>query len=237
MDYRFFLINERTGERVEIDEPVKFDGFKPKFKRDDKAHGVTWEYAEQQLDFYGRDGRMIKDEYERYGIDARVVFLVECACGGEWEEFYRGMIDYVFYSVTEGVSFFVSVSVAQIYTQMTLNNRATTKVDLDSLTTFDGSAMERYANLGRQLEVPGKKILLRNKAALTEAEAEDISKRSVDTFGSFPIPFGNKEVLSEIDGFTPLSLFVEGDVLAHIAGLPSTPKIFFSTISILTEDC
>jgi hypothetical protein len=48
---RFFLINERTGKQTEIDEPVKFDGFKPVFRRDKKTHGVCFEFAEQELQY------------------------------------------------------------------------------------------------------------------------------------------------------------------------------------------
>ena len=204
--YRFFLINERTGEQVEIDEPVKFDGFKPKFKRDKKAHGVTWEYAEQQLDFYGRDGRMIKDEYERYGIDARVVFLVECACGGEWEEFYRGMINFVLYSAKEGANCFVSVGVAQTSIQMTLNNRAVTKVDLNSLMTFDGSHMQKYTNLGKHLNIPAKTVRMTNRAVTLSDHVFEIGSKTDNAW--YKLSFG-QTVESGLDKFDNESSFRE----------------------------
>ena len=186
MEYRFFLFNERTG-RLEIDEPVKFDGFKPVFKRDAKAHGVTWEFAEQELDFYGRDGRIIKDEYDLYGVDGSIEFIVECNCGGAWQEFYKGTLDFARFSVKEGVTFAVSVGVAQLSTQMTLKSRMEMKVDVESLKTLDGLGMPAYGNLGKELMIPSKTVQVTNKTLTGDDISISYTQSTVYIFHKLPL--------------------------------------------------
>ena len=206
MEYRFFLINERNGVQIEIDEPVKFDGFKPLFKRDPKCHGVTWEFAEQKLEFYGKSGLMIKEEYEQYGINASIKFVVEINCGGDWQEFYSGMLDFALYEDTSGAKFFVSITVAQTSVLTTLNSRFGTKVDLESLASFDGSEMTKYENLGREIKIPSKTRREVNRAEMLSDSVFYPGARNNDTW--FKVPFG-QVTSNDFDKFDTESMFRE----------------------------
>ena len=205
MDFRFYLINERTGEKIEIDEPVGFDGFKPVLRRDKKAHGITFEFAEQELGFYDNACGMVVEEYEQHGVDASLRFLVECNCGGAWQEFYSGMLDYARYSVKDGESFFANVGIAQLSTLMTFRNRMETKVWLNDNKTLDGQTVTAYTNLGKEILIPSKAVIATNRAMLKE----DTSwQDSVRTLRYVLLPFGDI-VNREIPQFESESRFTD----------------------------
>jgi uncharacterized protein (TIGR02145 family) len=205
MDFRFYLINERTGVQLEIEEPVNFDNFKPVLRRDAKFHGVNFEFAEQNLGFYGKAYKFVTEEYKVYGVDGILIFLVEYNCNGGWLEFYKGSLDYKRYEEVIGDYCIVNVGIAQLGVPMTLKNRMETKVDLSTTTGMEGASLPAYANLGKEISVPSKTVLLNNSAKKDDTSAV-ISLTHDNTL--FSIPFGNI-ILNEINDFNPDNDFYE----------------------------
>lgn len=210
MDFRFYIIDERTNEQFEIDEPIGFDGFKPRLQRDDKSHGMTFEVAEQELTFDSDSYQEIIDQYAQYGVDASLTLLIEINCGDEWQEFYRGMLDFATYTTETGDQCIAKLNVGQTGVQMVFKSRIETKVDLESPTSLDGSVMPVYGNLGFQLEIPSKSVLLTDKANMYEDDVHDDLANNPDT-NTMKIPFGNI-IYQEIDSFDvqPIVTFLGG---------------------------
>jgi hypothetical protein len=206
MDFRFYLINERTGTQTEIEEPVGFDNFKPILRRGE-MHGVDFEFAEQTLGFYGNAYRLVTEEYSINGVDGVLVFLVEYHCGGAWQEFYRGSLDYVRYEEVRGEHCIVNVGVAQLGVPMTLKNRMDAKVYLNTTSGFDGAVLPKYINLGREIMIPGRGILVENVAKMDSEDSFSYVQSGGGTGYNiinhlYTIPFGVSE-LDQIKTFSP----------------------------------
>ena len=166
MNFKFSLTNLRTEETIYISEPVGFDGLNPVFKREDSSHGLYFEFSEQVLSFEGKGREMILSEYDQYGINAKIKFIVELKCNDTWEEFYSGNLEFTTLTIENGNSCFANINVGQQGVQMTFKNRMDTKVDLESLETFDNCVLEKYLNLGKEIEIPAKTINVINKAIM-----------------------------------------------------------------------
>jgi ferredoxin len=203
MDFRFYLINESTGVQTEIEEPVNFDSFKPILRRDKKFHGVNFEFSEQPLGFYGKAYKLVTDTYNVFGIDGVLIFLVEYNCNGEWQEFYKGTLDYAQYEEVTGDGCMVNVGIAQLGVPMTLKNRMETKVDLDTLSGFEGAELPAYSNLGKTMSIPSKTVLLENSARGNVETSIDFGDGKI-----YKIPFGGN-VHIEIPDFDSEQSFRE----------------------------
>jgi hypothetical protein len=206
LEFRFHLINNRTSEQFEIDEPIGTDGLKPRLKRDAKTHGLTFEFSEQELSFESRAREMISDEYEQYGVDADITFLIEINCNNEWSEFYSGKLDFTTYEKVDGAECFAKLNIGQTGVQMVFKSRQETKVDLESLKTLDGSDMTAYPSLGRRLSIPSKSVLLTNRSAIKEEYKISPLRAPSGNRDAYKMPFGEAE-FSEIEEFSPISVF------------------------------
>jgi hypothetical protein len=207
MDFRFYLINESTGVQTEIEEPVNFDSFKPILRRDSKFHGVNFEFSEQPLGFYGKAYKLVTDVYNAFGIDGVLIFLVEYNCNGEWREFYKGTLDYAQYEEVTGDGCIVNVGIAQLGVPMTLKNRMETKVDLDTLSGFEGATLPAYSNLGKTMSIPSKGILLMDTANVKERIDYSGTNQNSNTtdinFYVYKVPFGDILGNVEFGTFNP----------------------------------
>jgi ferredoxin len=203
MDFKFYLINESSGVQTEIEEPVGFDNFKPILRRDSKFHGVNFEFSEQNLGFYGKAYKLVTDVYNTFGIDGVLIFLVEYNCNGAWQEFYRGALDYKRYEEVKGDGCIVNVGIAQLGVPMTLKNRMETKVDLDTLSGFEGATLPAYSNLGKTMSIPSKGILLMNSEKLErnvsseQTNGSSFSGNKKYEYHIYKVPFG--KATSEFD--------------------------------------
>ncbi len=200
MDFRFFLI-DKNDVQTEIEEPVGFDNFKPVINRTDN-HGMGIEFAEQELGFYKNAYKLVTDEYAINGIEGYYVLLIEYLCGGEWQEFYKGNLDYGRYEEVKGDYCIVNIGIAQLGVEMTFKNRREVKIDLDSPMSLDGVALPEYNNLGRMITVPSKSIKLINKASV------DGLGNKIDIAGNkkYKMPFGSM-ALTQISDFSSEELF------------------------------
>ena len=150
--YKFFLTYD--GIKTEIEkEPIGWDSFETVLKRS-ASHGISAEYSELDLKFYDRASiNILRQAYEA-DIDSIVTFSVE---NDQMKE-YSGQVDFGEYKDGFEKYCFIQVKVSEIGVQATFNNRIEQKVDIDSLTAFDGSELAEYDNLNKEITLPAKEI-------------------------------------------------------------------------------
>lgn len=205
MDYRFHLND------LEIEEPTGWIDFEQSIKRDEKAHGMQFEASTGPLGFYGAAAEYLADQKETYGISASVTFLAEVACNTEYEEAYRGRLNFGKYSRSCGIDCRVEIPVEEESCQVVFKSRFDQKVDLDSLTAFDGiTVLPDYLNMGQEIEIPAKTLLLEDEANLTQQVVEELTASpewhtttSPDTIQATLLPALNNIVSSSLGTFNP----------------------------------
>lgn len=193
--YKYYLLY--NGIKSEIDrEPIGWDGFEITIGRNEKSHGIGIEYADLELKFYDNIPIGILKSAYTDDIDSQVFFIVEY----EDIEEYRGAIDFKTYSEGYDNYHYVEVKIGDIGVETTFFNRQDQKVNIDSLTAFDGATLPGYPNLKKNITLPAKDILFTSSMERTNMSTYSIHKSpSVDTkVKLFSIPFGT-EVFNEID--------------------------------------
>ena len=211
MDFRFALINIRTFEEIMIPEPIGFDGISIMAKRDEKMHGMTFDFVEQPLSFEGLGREMILSEYGLYGINAQIRFLVEYNCGNEWQTFYSGLLDFKTLEIETGDVCFAKLLVGEESVKKLVDDRLDIKIDVENLETLDGSEMEKYFNIGNEIEIPGKAIRLTNYAIVSNDIVELVYGGTTPgkiITGYYRIPFGDT-IAREIEEFNNSPILIE----------------------------
>ena len=205
LDFRFYLINERTGgAKVEIEEPVGFDAFKPILRRDVRSHGVMFEFTEQRLGFYKKAYSIVKREYEEMGVEGDLLLLIEYTTNGsDWQEFYRGTLSFMQYEEVKETHNQINIGIAQLGNHMTVYNREDVKVDLDTLIGVDGAELPSYSGLGKIIDIPSKSIKMVNRTTLENYVAEQHTIHSAYYY--IKIPFGEASS-SQIPTFNSSSI-------------------------------
>lgn len=191
---RFFLTYK--GIETEIDEVVKFDGFKPKLKRT-ASHGMDAEYSDTELMFTDTGREILKKAYDADGVDAEVEFKVTAQCSGRPEtEYYRGQIDFnVQYEEHYGNVCSVVTRVSQTGVNVMFRNRRDAKVDMDSLQGFDGAALRPYESMGKEISLPSKTIKLQSRVQLKKDTDPYVVEKSVTYF---TVPFVDVDEIAEL---------------------------------------
>jgi hypothetical protein len=199
MDYRFFLTDRKTGERQEISEPVKFDGFTPVVKRG-SYYGMMPDQSDNDIEFDRAAGyAFLKAAYEKYGVDAEIDFLCEYTCDGRvWEEYYSGQIDFAaLYEERHQNWCRVATSVMANDIRITFLEKREDEIDLDSLVSRGGATLKKYNNLGREISLPAKTIKITSEAAQEYADGEELGQtillyrtgQSGAPSCEYPVPF------------------------------------------------
>lgn len=165
MRWRFTLI-DKSGAETEINEPVGWADVSIEVSRDKDAHGIFFDYQGNDFLFYKEAFHLLKAAYEQDGIEAYYVLKIEQECGGtELEELYRGRLLFAKAVFNCGDECFVKLPIETVSEVMTLRNRWDQKVDLQTLKGFDEvTDLEPYKNLGREVMLPAKTIVLKNEA-------------------------------------------------------------------------
>ncbi|NDW19872.1 hypothetical protein D0T53_13285 [Dysgonomonas sp. 216] len=169
---RYFLIYKDA--ETEIKEPIGFDGFKPKLSRGE-SHGTIWEYSEVTLGFCGAGYEICKTAYLNEGIETEVILLVEELFNNVWEEFYKGRLDFAQYTETKGNSYTIHLGIAQIDIQTVIRNRLETKVELESLTGFDGAALPEYESMKKEIYIEGKAVVTSSRLDSEKSKPANLS--------------------------------------------------------------
>lgn len=162
MDLRFTLQDNSSAAAGDVicDMVTGYDGIELMLERSDKWHGFI-DYMDNSLTdlrFYGNAYTVLLAAYAADGVDADVNLLIEmqCADGDTYEQVYLGKVNFTtLENICKTAECYVSVACGSTGCVTDLKNRMDTKVDLESLTAFDGAVMTAYTGLGVDTTMPG----------------------------------------------------------------------------------
>jgi hypothetical protein len=155
MEWKFTL------DRIEIDEPIGFEGISFNVMRDDRWHGIFFEASNTQLSFYGSAFDILKGAKESYGVDAVVIFAALSRCEGQagFTEAISGKLNFSNYQETCGTECLIRMPVEQDNCAMVFKNRFDQKVNIDSAIAFDKiTNLANYTGLGFNMELATQEI-------------------------------------------------------------------------------
>lgn len=168
-----FTIYDRNNIATVIDEPVGFDNNALEIRRDAEWHGIFFTSQGDSFEFYDDAMRLLKDEYETYGIEGNMTLSIEEDCGRGFEEFSRGRFDFNKYEFNCGDSCFVKIPVEKSGEVIELRNRLNQKVNLETNVAFDETTvLPAYNMLPYTMELPSKAILIQDYA-INEGENKE----------------------------------------------------------------
>lgn len=195
MEYRFYLND------LEIEEPRGWADFELSMKRDDKYHGIQFEASTGTLSFYGDAAIYLMDQKAEFGINANVTFIVQISCDTEFEEIFRGRLNFGRYKDTCGFLCEVSLPVEEDSCSVIFNSRFDQKVDMDSLTAFDGiTVLPNYANMGQPITLHAKALDVRTEG-LVSADGDAINLPNEESLSAYFYirPIYEREIFNSID--------------------------------------
>lgn len=161
MEWRFTLIDRYNNQTV-IEEPVGWTDFSIRIKRHPERHGTFRELQGNSFQFHGKAERLLKKEFEQYGINGNYRLLIEWKCAGSWAEFYTGTVSFDTYEHNCGTECYVQADIEQTGPVVAFINRFDQKVDVASAVAFDQStALTAYPLLTKNITLPSKAILAR----------------------------------------------------------------------------
>ena len=178
------------------EEPIGWDAAQFVIKRDDKLHGVFFDYTAQLTFICGAVG-YIRESYRRFGVDARVniEILQGCVEGESLSTVYTGrlaMDTMVFDYKTGGVR----VNIENTSELMTLVNRRDVKVDMLSELTFSKQTLNPYLPFARIDNSTGLSVLAR-----VIGQFDDNSNPAI--VPNFPSPIIGYAVTTVVQGASP----------------------------------
>lgn len=229
-----FELIDRNGVAHQIDEPVGWDTQRFVIKRDPDYHGVNFEYALKDFEFDGDGGKMIREEYETYGLKGMMMLRISHVCGsGDIEQDFEGRISFGDYKPDFGSDCTVTISLEDSSPIMTFRNRIDSKVDLLTDESFDGTSLAPYTNLGIEKTMPGKGIFVQDDIERVSTETNvfesfitDGPSSSLSNFiTAFFVPTFDKIVFEEIGQLTNGAGVGNGIINEYDLGGGSTPVV------------
>lgn len=154
------MVTRHYLDDIEIDEPIGYNELELSTKRDDKYHGMQFEASTSTLEFYGNGALYLQNQKALYGLRANVIYRSEIACDNdEFEEVYRGRLNFGKYKETCGNTCRVSLPAEEDNCAVIFKSRFDQKVDIDSVTAFDKlTGLPTYAGLGITIDIPAKAL-------------------------------------------------------------------------------
>ncbi len=230
MIWRFTLIDNDAIE-TEIDEPVGWDALSMVLQRDNDWHGILPQFSASNLQFADIAYWILKDEYERAGIDGNIGIRIEWKCDDcrKFKLFYAGKIDFNRYEENCAEDCYIIAGIEDDSPLTELKNRQETDVDLTSNMAYDGeTVLTDYDGLNKEVEIPSKALHLKGEATLHNAGDDtdaynlladfDFNFFGEGTFKYVIIPKLNQTNISEILNFLPSYAF---DLLAFSGSEPA----------------
>jgi hypothetical protein len=142
MTWEFTLIeNFNAARETVIDEPVGYGmDLSMVLQRDPDWHGISPQFSTSNLQFAGIAYWILKDEYERAGVDGDIGIRVRWKCDDciNYKLFYEGKIDFALYEEDCDDDCYVVAGIADNAAPTQLKNRKDTDVDLTSNIAYDG---------------------------------------------------------------------------------------------------
>jgi hypothetical protein len=205
MRWRFTIINNRTSATTVIDEAVGWDKNKVKIARDLDWHGVFFSGQGDSatgpvFEFYGDAEKVLKAEYDAYGIQGDMDLLIEEDCGDGYELFKQPKFDFGDYFHNSGDNCFVSITLDQSGDTIDIRNRFDQKVNLETDKAFDETTtLAAYDRLAFPVVLPSKGIFIQddfeNDAVFT-TEVQGVPENNNP--GSDPSSFNSEYGMIEI---------------------------------------
>jgi len=153
VDFKFEL------DDIEVDEPINWSDFELSMKRDDTYHGIQFEASTGDLQFFGAGAEYLRNKRQTEGLRANVIFKASLACDTEYEEVYRGRLNFGKYKASCGQTCIVSIPAEEESCRVIFKSRFDQKVDMDSTLAFDKiTALPGYAGMGLEIEIPAKAL-------------------------------------------------------------------------------
>ena len=153
-----------------ISEPIGWKEIEFTLKRDKAWHGVFFEYS-LPLKYYNDPQisaraayDLVKGMYESYGAAAEVYLTVESACNDTDAFTEEGVwrLNFTSYKEEIGVLCLAETNLEPENILMTFRSRYDQKVDLDSLESFGGEVLSAYTNLGSNLSILPKAVIIKS---------------------------------------------------------------------------
>lgn len=201
-----------VADTIEIEEPVGIDNFKVSLKRGD-YHGISAEYSDTTLDFYG-DAIPFIDQYYSQDIDAVIRFII---LTNDNTTLYEGVLDLSTYSRKSGEYKLVSCKVGEIGIKSDFNARVSTDVAIDGTKTLQKKQIAHQPRWHNIL-IPIKHLLFTNITEQSEDEEKetvflDINKYYLFSLNSSPVnEFG---VINTSVGSTASSLTIGDSIFSE----------------------
>jgi hypothetical protein len=205
-----FTILDRNNVSTIIDEPIGWDANTMELKRDLEVHGISFETQGWNFEFHGKAYKMLKAEYEQYGIEGNMTLILEEDCGNGYEEFGRAKFMFKNYDYFCGGECYVKIPLETTSEVKDIRNRFNQKVNIDTLVAFDNTtALLPYTALGFNLVLPSKGIFIKNENNNKESNVEVFDgnilppyNTGVNNTAAHAMEFGfNKKISSEIGNF------------------------------------
>lgn len=221
MRWEFTLIETFFSSRETIiDEPVGWDALSMVLQRDPDWHGINPLFSASNLQFANTAYWILKDEYERAGIDGDIGIRIRWKCDDckTWKVFFEGKIDFGRYDEECAEDCYIIAGIEDTTAQTLLKNRQDTDVDLTSNIAYDGETeLTNYTGLNKEITIPSKAILLQSEANTQNAEEDMpyniLADADYTTYGDYHtavrtnegviIPKLNNTTKSELLDFTP----------------------------------
>jgi hypothetical protein len=142
MRWRFTIIYPNATTEI-IDEPVGWDAIEWTAKRNMKHHGMFLNISTDSFEFVGDAFTILNNEYDTYGANADLTFLVEYDCdyAGAWTEYYRGKFDFNTYVRECGDYCCVKIAISSNSCVDVFLSRNDQDVDLQSTVDFDNKSI------------------------------------------------------------------------------------------------
>jgi hypothetical protein len=165
MSWKFTIINNRTDARTIIEEDlmVGWDKLKNEIKRDLIWHGVFFGSQGADFEFWAQAEKVLKAEYEAYGIEADMSLKIEQDCGHGYEFYDTWKFVFTNYDHSSGQGCFVKCTLEATDDVMTIRNRVDQKVNLEAGKSFDEvTVLPAYSRLPFSLLLPSKGIFIQD---------------------------------------------------------------------------
>lgn len=167
-----------SGTATQIDEPVDFDNMKLTMRRDPDYHGISAEFSESTLTFYGEAATLIQTAYNA-SIDTDITFRVLSGAA----TFYEGKLDLSTYEEKDGAYFAVTCKVGEIGVKTTFNNRTETEIDLLGNKTM-GEQQLTHVPVWKNLPIPPLTLIYTNSLTTDDV----VMMESTVPSGRFHLP-------------------------------------------------
>src|SRR5690606_20633677 len=204
-----FEIADRFNNLTPIDNPIGWDATSIVLKRDRDKHGVFFDFQANTYEYTGLAAKMLRSEYELYGVEGNMTLRMNYECGDGTETLYVGRFAFAQWNDEYGDDCSVKLPVETTSDIMTFTNRMDQKVNLETLSGFDGvTVLPPYSALPFDATLPGKSIFVQNYAINETDNTTAWLGNWIDTAGTtgvpqmaFFVPEFSKTIAQEIGGF------------------------------------